>query len=112
MTLDEFLKSPIRNTHLQHKDYYIYVRKAFHMIEGKITKTFDLATIDADNPGQDLFLPFISDLCSTVFKHGFNVIYVESVVTPWFGDYLTRLGFQAIDQGGINSYYAVLEDNG
>ena len=109
MTLDEFLDNPkVRNIWIDTKHYKIYVRRAVHIIDGKIEMTFDLATIEAYQPGQGNFKNFLNQLEKKVINHGFKFLYIENALEQWFGNVIQSLGYTPIDIGGINSYFKKL----
>ena len=91
MTINEFIDSPSeRNAHIKHPEFNsLYVRKGAHLIEGVITRTFDVANIEAKEPGAGAFRRFVEHLN----LHQCNAIYVECVISSDFREKLLHMGF-------------------
>jgi len=101
-TLDEFLKSPIKNSDLDIPGFdRFYARKGPYYVDGKIyPKVLQLANITATNPGQGEF----SKLTEQLKKLNMPII-IESIQNPRFPRKLEELGFKQVNKNSGLHYF-------
>ena len=106
ITLNEFLASDLRNSHVKHPEFrLLYVRKAHHMVDGAVVHTFDVANIVARREGRGTFGRLVAELLEIQAAP----IYVECVMSPRFGRHLESMGFEAVGSDTIPSPSYVLK---
>ena len=106
LSLDEFL-TETKTDIMPQRSYVtepgwntLYVRHTWHYVEGTMRRTIDLATIEAEKPGNGTFKILVSKLC---ILYPQEIIYVESVQSTRFAQGLIRMGFKQIDD--LPNYY-------
>lgn len=104
MNTQEFLASPYyRNARVTEPHMSIYVRKATRIIDNKMCKTFDIATIDVEEEhrGIGLFTAYLAGLVLDKFDY----IYVENVLNDAFRVSLLRNGFTQVGEETSPCFY-------
>lgn len=99
--LFDFLESPERNKWIHIKGLNLYVRKSRRRLEGEVLSVFDIANVNADNPGNGSFTRLLSEL-EGILRGRFDVLYVENVLRQRFMDFFVRLGY-SLDSGFFGS---------
>ena len=84
----QFSESERRNEWLHFDGLRVYVRNAIHALDGSLTPTLDLASIefDLEKQGQGHFasiLDFLEEHCK-------KVLFVENVISPRFQNFFER----------------------
>jgi len=113
--IERFLKSKARNEWLEVDTFSIYVRKGYHLIQGKIVHCFDVASIEADEGerGKGKFKLFMTELKSLLENHtdlrgNITMIFVENVLNSKLVESLPRMGFMSVTQSDPPSFYQEL----
>jgi hypothetical protein len=101
--LDVFILSNIRTAWLENKYMKVYVRKAFHNIDGVCECTFDVANVTVFTKYQKR--GHFKNLMQHVETLG-RSIYVESINNPDLKSMLIKNGY-TIDYTGYNAYKKV-----
>lgn len=106
-TLEQFLFGRLRNSHVRDARFStLYMRKGSRYLCGTFcANVVDVANIAAVKPGGGAFKSLLADLYR--LRPGWT-LYVESVLNPWFGEYLSGLGFQREPRSEPPSYWKVL----
>jgi hypothetical protein len=122
MTLDEFIAIPAASPFFQDRAWVtepgfraLYVRKGSRYIGGvgiegrRYNHVFELASIDAENPGEGAFKKLLEKL-ELVWK---GPIFIESVLSVRFGSALLRMGFVPVypNDNGIGNFVKGLNEN-
>jgi hypothetical protein len=99
MNLRQFLASSKRNAFLDHPDFRrLYVRKGHHYLHGKIRKCFDIAQIEAKNPGNGAFERLVTEIWAelAVARPDISCIYIENVFNERFRAKLISTGAKLV----------------
>ena len=94
--IEDFISGSIRNVWLHSKFMDVYVRKASHVIEEKLTKCFDIASVTVKEKKQNkgIFTNWLVYVENTIPKYGINVVYCESILNPYLSSVLERRGYK------------------
>lgn len=78
--LDQFITSNARNQHVYGEHIIsVYVRKAIHMVNGKLYNTFDIGSISIDPEYQNLGMG--SKVIEYIHnRHSYDATFVESIL--------------------------------
>lgn len=78
----------------------IYVRKAHHLVGGKMYKFLDLASISIleEKQGQGIFTGFLEKI---IKKYPTTNIYVESILNPRVRQICQKFGFQDVGESNM-----------
>lgn len=91
MTLKEFFTTNQRNAWLNHPNFHsLYVRRSYRAVNSEVVPCFDIASIEALNPGEGAFQRLLEEI--EQFWEG--PIYVESIFNKDFEEHLLKIGFQ------------------
>ena len=93
--LYQFLKSKERNSWLGNKVIEVYVRKGFHIIEGKMRRCLDVASVTTSPKyrGKGYFTRFID------YAESFGyVIYLENVFNEDLISFFKKRGYKSIQE--------------
>ncbi len=74
----------------------VYVRKGQRMIDGKkYNRVLDIANVTTREKKQNkgMFKRFLLEAFVSAWGQGYEAIYVENVLTPYFADYFRRTGW-------------------
>jgi hypothetical protein len=98
--IDKFMISNHRALWLDNQFMKIYVRRAFHLIEGNIENTFDIANVTVNSAFQRK--GYFKNVIQHVEKFQLTV-YVESISNLELMAMLIKNGY-TIDSTGYNAY--------
>lgn len=106
-SLLQFLNGPMPNTWLIHDKISIYVRKAFHIVEGHKCCTFDVANVSVDTSarGQGIFTNWLAMAESEASQYGLDGVYVENLLNLRLADWLARRGYKQTGQPELPCFY-------
>lgn len=97
-----FLEGPARNAWIcSGLGQEVYVRKSFRMLDAKkYDRVLDIANINTRErkQGKGLFKRFLTEAFVSAWGQGYEVVYVENVLTPRFADYFRRTGWIEVAQ--------------
>lgn len=99
--LDEFILSTFRNKWLDDGILSVYVRKGYHMYEGMILNTLDIAnisTISEEYQGKGHFKSFMNKVESVG-----KPVWVENIHNPLLSRMLVKHGYTLFKNGGIHA---------
>ena len=74
----EFMAGTQRSAWLSIGPYQVYVRKAFHLINGNVEITLDLANVQRDGDVYAGFWQIFSELCKTGKAAGIPYLFLEN----------------------------------
>ncbi len=82
-----FLKQAYRNKWIHDDKMKVYIRKGYHCINNKFSKTLDIASIEVFIPGNGIGTSFIN-IAHTI--NSFEATYIESVLNEKFLKHLLK----------------------
>lgn len=117
MTLEEFIESDLRNSHIKFRGIQSYYRKGPVAIDGEIKNVITRA--NTTNPKRwgniaskeiptrtGLYKALDDHTVDLAIKHGFDGVYVESVMNQFLHDVLIRYGYRQVNEHlGTDNYY-------
>jgi len=114
--LDDFLVSRCRNKWIDVGDIKVYFRKSnrhwlckFHRDEAPL-KTLDIASVEADDPGNGAWTRFISSLKTNKKLLEYEQIYVENVLNVSFAQWFRRMGWVESCSYGASCFFKKVSD--
>lgn len=111
--LEALVDGKARNGWVSGGGLKLYARAGYHMIEGKITKCLDLASVEAEHPGNGAFTLLIEWVEQTLLPAHGGVVFVESIINPRFAEWLQRRGYFPQNQGlGLSNMYKKIKKGG
>lgn len=113
--LIKFLETHTRNSWISIGVYSVYVRRAYHIANGKLLNTFDIANIETaeKNRGKGGFKLLLSDIqrlleSSQYLRGEIEAIYIESVLNRSLAQTLPILGFELVEGSTPPSFVKLL----
>lgn len=105
-SLRSFLESEERNRWILMGDMRVYARKGTHLIEGRLERCLDVASIEVEEEarGRGLFTEWLAGAERAAKKRGL-VVYVENVLNPDLGLFLTRRGYSKVGESSPDSFF-------
>ena len=109
--LEEFIKNSqdkrMNNVWIDDENMKAYVRKSYHLIEGKMTPTLDIASIavDEEKQKQGFCSRFLEDAHE---KNPWDATFVECVLNPDLASHLLRNGWLPCQLG--ESFYKLKKE--
>lgn len=105
--LQAFLNSSLRNTWIKYPNFEVYVRKGYHLLEGKQAITFDVANIHVHEEarGKGIFSTWLDMVETMAHEEGFDAVYVENLLNPLLANFLVRAGYTRTGPMDLSSYY-------
>lgn len=108
----DFLESAERYKWICYGPMDVYVRKAQHVVEGRVMGTFDIANVVIEDPtrrSRGVFKQFVRDVRTTFFlrpelcagdwrRLHIEGIYVESIQQKRLEEGLVRMGFRMVPE--------------
>lgn len=88
-----FLQSKDINLWLKGSGIEVYVRKGYHLIDGKRCKTLDIANITVTKKGQGLGSEFLEFCCKI---NPFDAVYIENILNNRFFVFLIKNDWQPV----------------
>lgn len=104
--LDDFIDSPVSNKWLNDGILSVYVRKGYHVYDGMILNTLDIAnisTISEQYQGKGYFKTFMKK-AESIGKP----IWVECIHNPLLSRMLVKHGYTIFNNGGIHAIKFVM----
>lgn len=99
-----FLDSSERNKLIDNNSIKIYIRKSKRYINDKLLDFFDFATIEATETNTGLFTEILRRFEE---KYPDKNIFIESVLTDRFANYIRKLGFIEKTPNLENNFYKI-----
>lgn len=112
-----FVASAIRNEYVNFKGLSAYLRKGKMAIDGEIKNTIQLANIanskrpmnmeiDPNPKSTGKFSALMAELEALAKEHGYDGVYVESVLNDFLPDVLERYGYSSVNTNtGAKNYW-------
>lgn len=106
MTIDEFMKSDLRNCYVDEPGWrFLYMRKASRMLKGQQRDTIDLANFEVAVRGEGTLKALIARLRRDYPTYA---LYVDCVLNERLADSLPGMGFTLREGGSYPpSFYLV-----
>lgn len=116
-----FVVSAIRNEYVNFKGLSAYLRKGDMLIDGEIKSTIQLANIsnprrstnmhtDSNPKSTGKFSALMSELENLAKEHGYDGVYVESVLNEFLPGVLKRYGYSEVNtHAGTKNYWKSVE---
>jgi hypothetical protein len=102
--IDNFLNSTKRNLWIENDEIKIYIRKSKRFFKNRVLDFFDFASIEVENTGQGLFTKILKKF-EEIYPD--KNIFIESVLTERFADYIkNKLGFEK-ESDNVNNFYKI-----
>lgn len=103
MTLEEFLargpRAYPRNAYVEEQGFQVlYVRWGHHLVDSEIQACFDIAVVEAEEPGGGAFKRLVGKIQRATPG---TPIFVECVQSTRFAEGLLRMGFQAVNESYV-----------
>lgn len=108
LTLEEFVETAwMRNAYIRYKDIEAYVRKSVRLIDGERKRCLDMGNVQNRKRQKNLnyatkhrrtglFREFDDLMKKLAVEHGYDGVYVESVVNDFLPDVLVRYGYRLV----------------
>jgi hypothetical protein len=91
--LHEFLASGRRSQWLHGAGWKVYVRCSNRYLDGAMRRTFEIATVDVDQPGRGTFTRMLALCMAAAQANNFEMIYIESVGNPRLSKRFDKTGW-------------------
>lgn len=112
----KFLESKLSNVWIYHPDISIYVRKGFHTLPPfrAVRNTLDVANISVleARQKQGIFTEWLGVAEAMAAEHGFDAVYVESVLNPHLASFLTKRGYTKMGPASCPSFFQYCQISG
>jgi hypothetical protein len=103
--ISDFINGPQRNMWIGDNSIKIYIRKSKRMANGQFLEFFDFASIEVYKTGQGLFTEILNKFEK---RYPDTNIFIESVLTPRFANYIKNtLDFDEDIPNDSNNFYKI-----
>jgi GNAT superfamily N-acetyltransferase len=108
-SITAFLVGHANNAWLTGRAMSVYVRKAEHIVEGKLGSCFDIANIEVKERqrGKGLFTEWLAGVESEVAAVGIDYVYHENTFNERLFSFLLKHGYTEISSNPPCSYKRV-----
>ena len=114
-SLEEFIKSPLRNSYVRYKKIDSYYRKGPKMVNGvRYNNVLTRANTQITNKkflAKGLYRELDKYTEELAKKYGFDGVFVENIVNPFLSEVLKRYGYEEVqvEPGNFPSFFKKLK---
>ena len=107
MQASEFLDSPLRNAWLHFSYLDAYVRRGYHLIDGKVVCCSDIANVSVvpRHRRKGIFKSWLAEIEVVAASRGLEGVFVESIQNEVLVPFLTSRGYSLVPKSSPPSMF-------